>query len=638
MSGDPAPQTPPAPPATVSLPAPDLLPTSHVEPADSGTAPTRPSPPPTGALPTADQPPPVANLPAPGQCLGDFEILAVLGDGSFARVFLARQVSLGRQVALKVSANRGTEARTLAQLEHDHIVTVFSETVDGQRNLRLLCMQFVAGTTLDRVIDELAGQNPATWNGRAVLDAIDRLSRHSAVFDPAALRDREALAGCDFFEAVCWTGSRLAEALAHAHSQGVLHRDIKPANILVNRYGRPLLADFNIALDPQRVCGAEGALFGGTLAYMAPEHLDAFNPRSGVPAEAVDERSDIYSFGVVLFELLAGQRPFDPTVRDASAPQALAVMAAERRAHVPSPRASRPDVPESLDRVVRRCLDPEPARRYQSAAELAGALDGCRELRRVEKELPPPGPLTRPALAHPFWWLLAMAFLPHLLGSAVNVTYNSWRIVGDFAPEQRAAFPWIVLGYNAVAYPLAAALLAWQLVPLYRGWRRLGTAASARMSHEEMADLRARALRLPWLAFWLSCLGWLPGGVLFPLLLRLVAPPVRPEVFGHFLVSFTLSGLVALTYSWFAAEYVALRVMYPRLWVDGQGLRHGAREELRGLDARLRLFQLFAGLIPLAGAVLLMGVGPEQLTLAFRLLVTGLIGLGMAGFGVALLA
>src|SRR5215469_3519628 len=102
-------------------------------PTATGTAPAFPPPLPTGPM-QASSPPP-AGFPGPGHRLGDFERLAVLGTGSFARVFLARQLSLGRQVALKVSANRGQEARTLAGLEHDHIVRVFSEAVDGEHGL-----------------------------------------------------------------------------------------------------------------------------------------------------------------------------------------------------------------------------------------------------------------------------------------------------------------------------------------------------------------------------------------------------------------------------------------------------------------------------------------------------------------------
>ena len=136
----------------------------------------------------------------------------------------------------------------------------------------------------------------------------------------------------------------------------------------------------------------------------------------------------------------------------------------------------------------------------------------------------------------------------------------------------------------------------------------------------------------------LSCLGWLPGGLLFPLGLEIFAGPVPAEVFGHFLVSFTISGLVATTYCYFGVQFFVLRILYPRLWVDPQAPRQQARQELGSLEGQLRVFLFAAGLIPLSGAVLLLTLGGHgQFTLAFRLLIVGLIGLGMAGFGASLL-
>jgi len=596
-------------------------------------------PPYRAMLPTAEvSPPDPAGGPLrPGTIIDDFELLDVLGAGGFGQVFLARQRSLGRHVALKVTADRGHEAETLARLEHDHIVQVFSETVHPERDLRLLCMQYVPGATLERVIAGLRARPRAAWSGRAVLEIIDAASTSPAALDPAALRDREFLAGCDFVEAACWFGARLAEALAHAHRLGVLHRDVKPANVLLSRYGRPYLADFSVSAAARRAGGAAESPLGGTLSYMAPEHLEAFATRDPAARDAVDERADIYALGMVLYELFVGRLPFTPTVsRGGPQTEALAGMIAERRAG-PPPLPGEVEIPTTVARLLRRCLEPRPEHRYPRAADLAQALDGCRELRHVEAGLPEPGPVTRLLQRWPFAAGCAFILLPHLLGSVVNVSYNALRI--RLSPEQAASFPQLVLLYNAVTYPLCLLMMAAVILPVRSAWRQLGR--SERPDAAAVAAARRRALRLPRWAIALSCLGWLPGGVLFPLGLRLRTGPVGTDLFGHFLVSFAVSGLIALTYSVLVVQFLTLRVLYPRFWVDAAGLRVTARAELRSVDRRLGVFQFLAVLIPLAGALMMIGVGPETFTpdeyRTFRLLVTGLIALGMTGLGVAIL-
>jgi serine/threonine protein kinase len=599
---------------------------------EAGTALAPPFRPQVGGPSPGHQPPSLSRL-ASGQRLGDFELLQVLGAGSFARVFLARQLSLDRQVALKISANLGSEPRTLAGLQHDHIVQVFSETVDRERDLRLLCMQYVPGTTLEHLIDSL--RTVPSWQGTDLLAILDGLQSDPVTFDPAALRDREYLRTCDLVQAVCWLGTRLAEALAHAHRQGVLHRDLKPANILVNRWGRPLLADFNLAWSARALDGPVGEMFGGTMAYMAPEHLDAFNAEEAMRPEAVDQRSDIYALGVVLFELLTGKLPFGRPPPNSGRSEALRSLAQERRQRAPSPRCLCAEVSEVLDRIVRRCLDPQPAGRYQTAAELAQALEGCRRQRRSELDLPIAGKLTRALEKNPLPLGLVLMVLPHVLASVVNIAYNQIHIVGSLTALQQAVFPRLVVAYNLLVYTVCLALLWRLLAPILRAWRHLSDAEIP--LEAQVAAGRRQALAWPRWAVWLSCLGWLPGALLFPLGLHSLAEPVAAEVFGQFFISTTLAGLIALTYAYFAAEYVVLRVLYPRFWVDARNFRELAREELAMRDRRLRLLQLLAGLIPLAGAALLVGVGPEQLTLAFRFLLFALLALGMAGFGLALL-
>jgi hypothetical protein len=449
------------------------------------------------------------------------------------------------------------------------------------------------------------------------------------------LRDRELLAAADFFEAVCWIGARLAEAIDYAHSQGTLHRDIKPGNILVNPYGRPLLADFNLAHPTRRI--AEADSYGGTLAYMAPEHLDAFNPETVAAERAMDERSDLYSLGVVLYEMLTGSRPFAHALPDGNLGTALRAMAAERRVAAPSPRREWPEVPELLDHVVRRCLDPEPARRYPTGAALAQALEGCREHRRVERELPQPGPLTRAALRRPFLWLAILALLPHILGSLVNISFNVLHIVGRLGAEQRSVFADLVIAYNLVVYPACLSILTWLVMRVVRVWQGMQRQPSS--DDNEVSAARRRALSWPAWAVVLACVGWLPGGLLFPLGIHVLAGPVSATVFGQFIVSFTLSGLIALTYSYFGVEFLVLRVIYPRLWLEAAGLRRTMAAELSGHGSRLRLFQFLAGVIPLIGAALMMAAGPEAIgAIGFRLLTVGLLCAGMAGFGLALFA
>src|SRR5262249_26999634 len=149
----------------------------------------------------------------PGDRLDDFELVRLLGAGSFGRVFLARQLSLGRLVALKITAGAGNEARTLARLEHEHILLIFFEVADPLQGLHLLCMQYVPGSTLARVIEALERIDRADWDGQAILDVLDAADSEPVNLNAAALRDRELLAESDFVEAGCWLGARLAEAL-----------------------------------------------------------------------------------------------------------------------------------------------------------------------------------------------------------------------------------------------------------------------------------------------------------------------------------------------------------------------------------------------------------------------------------------
>jgi tetratricopeptide (TPR) repeat protein len=186
----------------------------------------------------------------------------------------------------------------------------------------------------------------------------------------------ERLRGLGYVPAVLWVAARIADGLAHAHERGILHRDLKPANILFADDSEPILLDFNLAADTRAGVGAAVALVGGTLPYMAPEHLRAF--RDG--EAAVDARSDIYALGVILYELLTGTHPFP--VRTGSVDAILPRMIDDRLGTVPDIRRANPAVSPATASIIGHCLKPDPDRRYRSARELQ------EDLRRQLDDLP----------------------------------------------------------------------------------------------------------------------------------------------------------------------------------------------------------------------------------------------------------
>jgi serine/threonine protein kinase len=345
-------------------------------------------------------------FPEVGDELCGFRFRAELGRGAFARVFLAEQIELaGRAVAVKVSAREGNEPQTLAQMQHTHIVPIYAVQEDQHSGLRAVCMPYFGGASLSRVLQELWDGTTVPLQGQQLADALQRVQIPTALEEadpsgnvPACLRaqgGRTPLAlfrGESYVRAVAWIVARLAEGLEHAHQRGVLHRDIKPSNILLGADGQPMLLDFNLSQN-QNGDPAE-AVLGGTVAYMAPEHLRAMSRRTPALASQVDHRSDIYSLGMVLDEMLAGKKPFEQSASYSVLPLQLEAMAAERSKGALSVRSLRPDVPWSLESILRKCLAPQPADRYQQAEQLAEdlrclledrTLQHAPELSRVER-------------------------------------------------------------------------------------------------------------------------------------------------------------------------------------------------------------------------------------------------------------
>jgi serine/threonine protein kinase len=313
---------------------------------------------------------PEVPFPESGQTTAGFRLLEELGRGAFARVFLAEERQLAdRPVALKVSRTGSREPQTLARLQHTHIVPVHSSRTDPATGLHLLCMPFFGRVTLERLLAEESVKKART--GADLLAALDRLEPTSG---RVSLASRSAFSGLPFARAIASWGAKMADALDHAHERGVLHRDIKPSNVLVTADGLPMLLDFNLARDPETE--AAGPSFGGTLAYMAPEHIEAL--ASG-HEDQVDRRADIFSLGVLLFEALTGRRPYAIPTGASSVADTLHRAAEERRRTLPALRDTHPEVPSALDAVVLKCLEVDLSRRYADAASLAADLRAVAE-------------------------------------------------------------------------------------------------------------------------------------------------------------------------------------------------------------------------------------------------------------------
>jgi hypothetical protein len=341
-----------------------------------------------------------------------FTVGPLLGQGGFAVVFRTRDHALNRDVAVKVLDTAGVpaptlserfvrEAQTIARLEHPNIVPIYE--VGQQAELLYLAMRCVDGPSLR----QLLGSRP-----------MRRLSPGDAA--------RVARA--------------VADALSYAHAEGVVHRDIKPDNILLDKRGNVLVTDFGIAKAAQAATAAQLTTEGmiiGTPQYMSPEQA---------AGDAVDGRSDIYSLGIVLYQMLSGGPPFDG---DSSAK----IIAQQLTAVPRDIRELRSDVTPELGAVLARMLAKDPGERFQSAAEVSRALVDALPTAAKQR------------VQHRSTWfsmfvksLVGVALAGCLAGAAfiAGAVVVFWYVL--------AAAPWMVMTTAAVPDSLRAALAAGRLL------------------------------------------------------------------------------------------------------------------------------------------------------------------------------
>ena len=564
-----------------------------------------------------------------GDRIQDLDLLVELGRGAFARVFLARQSTMQRLLALKVSADKGDEPKTLAHLDHDYIVRVY-DVLTVQDGLRLLLMQYVPGGTLEAVVDRASRLSPLERTGRLVCDTVDTALEAHGESRPTVAVSREVLAKMSWPDTVAWLGVRIATALDVAHRNGVLHRDVKPANVLLAADATPKLADFNISFSEQVQGSTPAAWFGGSLGYMSPEQLEACGGVNGRAADDLDARCDLYSLGVLLWELLTTERPLEVEVIDGGWGANLRARIDRRRAGLSPADFARlpPDCSPALRRVLARCLEPRPAQRWPSAADLARQLEMC--LDPHMRSLTDPGPRSWiPWLRRNLAWLVVMInLLPNIVSAVANYQYNRWRIV-EFLHNAVDRFDTIQGIINGIAFPTGIGLMAWLAWTVQRSLK----------PPDASAESRLKCLRLGERCALVCLVLWIIAGVAYPLAMQAVQVSLPPWVYGQFFISLFFSGLIAVAYPYLGTTFLCLRAGYPALIASGQtGAQDSA--ELERIE-RISGWALFvAGTVPLVAVLALSAVpmgdsGDALLTandlwLLRALSVTGLLGLGLA--------
>ena len=330
--------------------------------------------------------------PKPIRRLGDFEIVRELGRGGMGIVYEARQVSLNRKVALKVlSGSLGLttkavlrfqrEAEAAAKLHHTNIVPIYA--TGEQDGAHYYAMELIEGPGLDQVISQIrqmqkpAAQqdgpgavSPSAGTATRTHGPVDWVSRTMGLPPPDATASTASEApsssssslasGTGYFDTVARLVAEVADALDYAHAQGVIHRDIKPSNLLLSPVGRLSLNDFGLARMLEQPGMTVSGEFVGSPMYMSPEQI-------AVGRAPLDHRTDIYSLGATLYELLTLQPPFQGVRRD----QVIAQIIGKEPK---PPRSINRRIPQDLETICLKMMEKDPDKRYQTAGSVAEDL------------------------------------------------------------------------------------------------------------------------------------------------------------------------------------------------------------------------------------------------------------------------
>ncbi len=539
----------------------------------------------------------------PGTKLDEFELLSFLGRGAFGNVYLALQRSLGRILALKVTCDEGFETQTLAQLDHPHIVRVYDQRRLDAQHLHLMYMQWAPGGSLQNVVQRFNQADASQRNGKLILESVDEHRAKYADVPTGDPRTREFLSDISWTSAVAWLGARLASALEHAHSRDVLHRDIKPANVLLAADGSPQLADFNISSCGSLPGSMADAFFGGSLAYMSPEQLQVYLGHSKLGSQAIDARSDLFSLGVVLWELLQGERPFRDSQMVDFTPKSLEQLAIRRGAGVLEEEWQRlsADCPRGLVFTLRQCLEPQRELRIETARKLRRMLDLSRWPKSFDLQFPPQTSIWDWIGRHPLPLLVACGIAPNAIAAVLNIAYNRYESLQQLDdPRVLDMFSWQIVTINPIAFAIGTVAVVWFIYPLLRAVR--DQAFGATLDEDRRKDALRRSLFAGEFTARVSGIEWLISSLVLPLWLHLGAdlPQFGVTQYVQWFFAQSICGLIAVTLAFFCITLYSIQCLTPRM-IDLQNDDPQFAQGLEQLEQRTGWYsRLSFAVVPLA--------------------------------------
>lgn len=571
----------------------------------------------------------------------DFFILKQLGRGAFARVYLARQESMQRLVALKATSRGSEEPQALSQLDHPNIVRVYDQRAIVSPPTILLYMQYLAGGTLaDCVKRRRNHPEPAReLTGQIFLDSIDQSLLGASQSVPEQSSIREQVGKMEWPEAVAWIGIQLADGLGYADSKGVLHRDVKPANILLSAEAIPKLADFNVSCSGLSGRAGAAAYFGGSLAYMSPEQLEVADPTNDRQADQLDGRSDLYALGIVLWELWQGHRPWQLNELASNWTQAVTLQRSVREEPPELKHTSTTASERVLEKVLRGLLQVPPEKRPLSGRETKGRLQLAMHPELAHRFEPSANSMAGRLLKVPVLIVaLLLVFGPNTAASVFNYAYNHSRMK-DIDPAFQSAdrtgsqneadtkllipgierdFRFVANLVNTIVFPLGLVLFLGVVWPIVR------ILASAREGKPPSASQLTRLLHSGNHATLVCGILWCISGVVFASAFAVMHRQFDLDDAFHFFISLVLCGGVAWIYPYFGMTLVSLLVYYPRavsLTMHDAEFSH--RSEI--IRKQMRWYLLSAAAIPLAAIGLLVFSEQEHaLYIQVGVILTGL--------------